>query len=46
MGLFFKITRDMEDKVGCVFSMVIRSDFCMGQYRDDDHQEDAPNFNS
>ena len=31
-------------KVGCVFPMVISSDFRTGQHRDDDHQEDAPYF--
>ena len=34
-----------DGKVGCVFPMVISSDFRMGQHRDDDHQEDAPHFN-
>ena len=33
------------DKVGCIFSMVIWSEFRVGQYRDDDHLEDAPQFN-
>ena len=27
-------------KVGCVFLMVIWSEFCMGQYRDDDRGRD------
>ena len=31
-------------KVGHIFSMVIASEFLMGQHRDDDHQEDAPKF--
>ena len=31
-----------ENKVGCVVSMVIWSEFRMGQYRDDDHREYAP----
>ena len=31
-------------KVGCVFSMVILSEFRMGQYRDDDYREDVPHF--
>ena len=31
-------------KVGCVFPMVIRSEFRMGQYRDNDHHEDALHF--
>ena len=30
--------------VGCVFPMVIWSEFRMGQYRHDDHREDAPYF--
>ena len=31
-------------KVGCVFPMSIWSEFGMGQYRDDDPQQDAPHF--
>ena len=31
-------------KVGCVFPMVISSEFRMEQHRDDDHQEDVPHF--
>ena len=31
-------------KVGCVFPMVIWSEFCMGQDRDNDHREDASHF--
>ena len=31
-------------KLGCVFAMVIWSEFRMGQYRDRDHREDAPDF--
>ena len=31
-------------KVGCVFPMVISSEFRMGWYRDDYHQEGAPHF--
>ena len=31
-------------KMGCVFPMVIWSEFRMGQYRDDDHREDASHF--
>ena len=31
-------------KVGCIFPMVIWSEFRMRQYRDDDHPEDAPHF--
>ena len=30
--------------VGCAFPMVISSDFHMGKYRDDNHEEDAPYF--
>ena len=30
--------------VGCIFAMVIWPAFRMGQYRDDDHQEDASHF--
>ena len=37
-----------EIKVGCVLPMVISSESCMEQYRDessdDDHREDAPHF--
>ena len=33
------------DKVGRVFPMVIWAEFCMVQYRDDDHWGDAPHFN-
>ena len=32
------------NKLGCVFPMVISSDFRMGEHRDDDHEEDAPYF--
>ena len=32
------------DKVGCVFTMIIWSEFHTGEYRDDDHREDAPHF--
>ena len=28
----------------CVFPVVIWSEFCLGQQRDDDHREDAPYF--
>ena len=31
-------------KVGYIFPMVVSSEFRRGQYRDDDHQEDAPHF--
>ena len=34
----------MYCEVGCIFPMVISSEFRMGQYRDDDHSEDAPHF--
>lgn len=33
-------------KEGCVFPMVIRSEFCMRRYRIDDHEEDAPHFSN
>ena len=33
-----------ESKVGCIFPMVISSDFPMAQHRDDDHQEDVAHF--
>ena len=29
-------------KVGCIFPMVISLEIRMGQYRDDDHREEAP----
>ena len=32
-------------KMGCVFPMVILSEFRIGQYGDDDHWDDAPHFN-
>ena len=35
---------DCALKVGCVFLMVIWSDFRIGQNRDDDHKEDTPHF--
>ena len=31
-------------KKGCVFPMVISSEFRMEQHRDDDHQKDVPHF--
>ena len=31
-------------KLECVLTMVIWSEFRIGQYRDDDHWEDAPQF--
>ena len=34
-----------EYKAGCVFTMVIWSEFRMRKYRDGDHREDAPHFN-
>ena len=33
-----------QNKVECIFPMVISSDFCMRKYRDDDLREDAPHF--
>ena len=39
IGKFFK-----NDTVGCIFPMVISSEFRMDQHRDDDHREDAPHF--
>ena len=33
-------------KEGCVYPMVIWSEFRLGKYRDDDHREDAPHFSS
>ena len=32
------------NKVGCILSMVICSEFRLGKYRDDDHREEAPHF--
>ena len=34
----------LNHEVGSVFLMVIRSEFCMGQYRDDEHRENAPYY--
>ena len=34
----------LSNKVGCVFPIVIGSEFRIQQYRDDDHREDAPYF--
>ena len=34
----------VPSKVRCIFPVVILSAFCMEQYRDDDHREDAPHF--
>ena len=36
--------QDLPIKEGCICPMVISSEFRMGQYRDGDHQEDAPHF--
>ena len=33
-----------ENKVGCIFPMVISPEIQLGQYRDADHQEDTPHF--
>ena len=33
-----------KSKVGFIFPLVISSEFRMGQYRDDNHREDAPHF--
>ena len=35
-----------ESKVGCIFPVVISSEFRLGQYRDDDHREDALHCNN
>ena len=35
-----------SSKVGCVYSMVMGSEFRMGQYKVDDHRGDAPHFTS
>ena len=35
---------DLFGKVGCVYLMVIQSEFRMEQYRDDDQRQEAPNF--
>ena len=39
--VFIKIA---QNKVGCVFPVVIWSEFCLEQHRDDDHREDAAHF--
>ena len=50
-GLFFirqentPVKMDSQYKVGCVFAMVIWSEFRMWQYRDDGHREDENHFN-
>ena len=36
--------KNIRGKVGCVFPMVIWSEFRMGQYRDDETREDALHF--
>ena len=38
------LSQNTLHKVECIFPMVILSDFRTGQYRDDDHWEDAPHF--
>ena len=43
-NLSIRIFWYMVCKLGCVFPMVISSDFRMGEHRDDDHEEDAPYF--
>ena len=40
----FSLLSAENSKVGCIFPMIILSEFRMGQYRDDDHREDAPHF--
>ena len=49
--IFFQISYVLElgfkksqDKVGCVFPVVIWSELHLGQHRDDDYREDAPHF--
>ena len=39
---FIMKTRKGTCKVGCVFPMVISSEFRTGEFRDDDHREYAP----
>ena len=39
-----KMQMPSSDKVGCIFPVVISSDFPMEQHRDDDRPEDAPHF--
>ena len=36
----------IKQNLGCISSMVIWPEFHMGQYRDEDHREEALNFNS
>ena len=38
------LLNSLLSKVGCIFPMVSSSEFCMGQYGDIDHREDAPHF--
>ena len=40
----FLLLPTQNGKVGCVFPMVIWSEFRIGQYRDGDHREDTPQF--
>ena len=37
-----QVQTQFNNKVGCVFTMVIWSEFRMGQNRDNDHREEAP----
>ena len=39
------VSYSMIYKVECVFPMIIWPEFRMGQYRDDDHREQATHFN-
>ena len=41
---YFALEMTLYNKVGRVFSMVIWSDFRVGQYQEHDHQEDASQF--
>ena len=40
----YELFENKGTKIGCIFPMVISSGFRMGQYRDDDHREDASHF--
>ena len=40
----FYIRKVVNYKEGCVFPMVIWSEFRVRQYRDDGHREDEPHF--
>ena len=42
--MYFIKRVETKCKVGCVFLMVIWSEFRLGKYRDDDHREDASHF--